>query len=93
MKEDELKKIAKLIMSIDHVGVQTDSVISCNGMEEVISILDSMDKESAIRLLIHIIHVQQLQLLDAEIKYNNDNPFKDMVDFKHIGQYITNYTN
>ena len=32
-------------------------------------------------------------LLDAEIKYNNDNPFKDMVDFKHIEQYITNYTN
>lgn len=92
MKTEELQKIAKLIMSIDHVAVQTDSLNSCNAMQEVINILDNMDKKDAIRLLIHVIHVQQLQICDAEIKYSNDNPFKDMVNFKYIEQYINHYT-
>ena len=76
-KKEEYQKIANKIMSIDHVGVQCDDMHKCE------------EKHEAIRLLVHVIHVQQLQLANAKIEFDETNPFKDMVNFDHIDSYVS----
>lgn len=84
----EFQKIAQMVMSIDHIGVQCDNIHKCEEKHHVILTLDKLEKHDAIRLLIHVIHVQQLQLAGAKIEYDIDNPFKDMVNFKFIDDYV-----
>jgi hypothetical protein len=89
MKLQELQQIANMVMSIDHIGVQSDDIHKCEQKHQAILAIDKMDKHDAIRLLMHIIHVQQLQLAFAKIEFDETNPFKDMVNFKHIDSYIS----
>ena len=88
MKKEELQKIANMVMSIDHVGVQCDDIHKCEEKHQAILALDKMDKYDAIRLLVHIIHVQQLQICDAKIELTQDNPFRDMVNFDFIDEQL-----
>jgi hypothetical protein len=88
MKLEELQQIANMVMSIDHIGVQSDDIHKCEQKHQAILAIDKMDKHEAIRLLMHIIHVQQLQLAFSKIEFDESNPFKDMVNFKHIDSYI-----
>ena len=84
MTKQELQNIAYMVMNINHVGVQCDNIHICEQKHQTILELDKMDKHEAIRLLIHVIHVQQLQIVDAKIEYSEDNPFRDMVNFAYI---------
>jgi hypothetical protein len=84
----QLIEIANMILSIDHVGVQVDDIHHCEHKHQTIMALDKLDKHEAIRLLMHVIHVQQLQLAGAAVKHDPLNPFKDMVDFKYIHRYL-----
>jgi len=77
-----------MVMGINHVGVQGDDPMYCEHKHQAILQLDKMDKNDAIRLLVHIIHVQQLQIVDAEIKYTDDNPFRDMINFEHVEEAL-----
>lgn len=88
MTNDELKEIANMVMNIDHIGIQCDDIHMCEQKHQTILVLDKMDKHTAIRLLIHVIHVQQLQLANAKIEYDETNPFKDMINFNHISEYV-----
>ncbi len=88
MELENLKQIANMIMAIDHVGMQADDIYKCEHGHQAILALDKLDKHVAVRLLMHIIHVQQLQLCDANIEYSQTNPFKDMVNFDYIDSYI-----
>jgi hypothetical protein len=89
-KKEEFQKIAKLIMDIDHVGVQSDHIHKCEQKHQAILAVDKLDKYEAIRLLVHVIHVQQLQLANAKIEFDEENPFKDMVNFTYIDSYVSN---
>jgi hypothetical protein len=86
--KEELQKIASMVMGIDHIGVQCDDVHRCEEKHQAILAIDKLDKHDAIRLLVHIIHVQQLQLAGAKIVFDEENPFRDMVNFNHIDQYV-----
>lgn len=88
MEKTELQKIANEIMNLDHFGIQCDDIHRCEIKHQLILKLDKMSNHTAIRLLMHVIHVQQLQLLEADIEYDNNNPFKDMVNFEHIDVYV-----
>ena len=87
-----LKDLCKDIYSLDHVAIQCDDVHECQRMHNVIMTLDNMDRHEAVRLLMHVIHVQQLQIANAEIVYDTTNPFVDMTQFNHIEQYVKSYT-
>lgn len=78
-------------MRLDHMGVQCDDIHRCEEMHQTIRAIDKMDKHEAIRLLMHVIHVQQLQLVGAKIEYDAENPFKDMVDFKYITDNVKSF--
>lgn len=84
----EFQKIANMVMNIDHIGVQCDDIHKCEDMHQTILTLDKLEKHDAIRLLVHVIHVQQLQLANAEIEYDIYNPFKEMVNFDCIDHYV-----
>jgi hypothetical protein len=88
-KEKELQRLARMVMDIDHVGVQCDDIHKNEQMHQTILAIDKLDKYQAIRLLVHVIHVQQLQLANAKIEFDKNNPFKDMVDFDHIECYVS----
>jgi hypothetical protein len=88
----ELQDLCKRIMGLDHMGVQCDNIHYCEEMHQTIRELDKMDKHEAIRLLMHVIHVQQLQLVGAEVKYDEQNPFLDMVKFDYIKVYINSFS-
>ena len=79
-------------MVLDHMGVQCDNIHYCEEMHQTIRELDKMDKHEAIRLLMHVIHVQQLQLIGAKIDYDIENPFRDMVSFDYINDYVKNFS-
>ena len=87
-KKEEYQKIANKIMGIDHVGVQCDDIHKCEQKHQAILAVDELDKYEAIRLLVHVIHVQQLQLANAKIEFDAENPFKEMVNFLHIEEYV-----
>ena len=87
-KKENYQKIANMIIGIDHVGVQCDDIHKCEQKHQAILAIDKLDKHEAIRLLVHVIHVQQLQLVNAKIEFDVENPFKDMVDFNHIEEYV-----
>lgn len=87
-KKEEYQKIAIKIMGIDHVGVQCDDIHKCEQKHQAILAVDKLDKYEAIRLLVHVIHVQQLQLANAKIEFDAENPFKEMVNFLHIEEYV-----
>jgi len=78
-----------MIMDIDHIGVQCDDIHKCEQQHQAILAVDKLDKHDAIRLLFHIIHVQQLQLANAKIDFDETNPFKDMVNFDNIDFWIS----
>jgi hypothetical protein len=84
----ELQRIAKMVMSIDHVGVQCDDIHKCEQKHQAILAVDKLKKHEAIRLLMHVIHVQQLQLYNAKIEIDESNPFSDMVNFEYIDNYV-----
>ncbi len=84
----DLKRVANMVMNIDHVGVQCDNLFKCEEKHQAILALDKLDKHEAVRLLVHVIHVQQLQLANAKIEYDPTNPFKDMVNFDCIDSYV-----
>lgn len=86
----ELQKIAKMVMDINHMGVQCDNIFDCEQKHQTILELDKIDRFEAIRLLVHVIHVQQLQLIGAKIELDEQNPFKDMVNFDYIDTYVKN---
>lgn len=86
--EDVLKDLCKQIMGLDHMGVECDNIHYCEEMHQTIRLLDKMDKHEAIRLLMHVIHVQQLQLVGAKIEYHNENPFTDMVNFDYMDNTV-----
>lgn len=90
--EMKLQDLCKRIMDLNHIGIQSDDVYYCEEMHQTIKELDRMDKHEAIRLLMHVIHVQQLQLTDAKIEYDINNPFRDMVNFDYINDYVKNYS-
>lgn len=79
-------------MDINHVAVQCDDIHANEFLHQVILNLDKLDRYTSVRLLIHVIHVQQLQLANAEIRYDNDNPFKNMTDFEYIDSVVKNYS-
>jgi hypothetical protein len=83
-RKEELQHIANTIMSIDHVGVECDNIFKCEEKHQAILTLDKLDKHDAIRLLMHVIHVQQLQLAGAKIEYDVFNPFIGMEKFEYI---------
>jgi hypothetical protein len=86
--KEQLQKLAMTVMSLDHMGIQCD-IHCCEQKHQAILALDKLDKHDAIRLLIHVIHVQQLQLVGAKIEFDESNPFKDMVMFEHIRSYVS----
>ena len=86
--EKELKRIAKNIMVIDHVAVQCDNIHDCEFKHQTILELDKLNKYEAIRLLMHVIHVQQLELAGAKIEYDKENPFIGMNEFNYISEYV-----
>ena len=88
----DLKEICHKVMTLNHIGVQCDNIIDCENMHQVIRILDKIDSHIAIRLLMHIIHVQELQLLNAKIEYDGENPFRDMVKFEFINEYVKSFS-
>lgn len=87
-REENLRKIANMVMNIDHVGAQCDDMHSCEHMHQTILALDKLDRHDAVRLLMHVIHVQQLQIADSTIKIDPTNPFGDMVHFNNIEFYV-----
>ena len=88
----ELQDLCKRIMGLNHMGVQADNIHNCEEMHQTIRLLDNMDRYEAIRLLMHVLHVQQLQLEGAEVKYDEQNPFLDMVKFDYIKVYINSFS-
>lgn len=88
----ELKELCKKIMELNHMGVQSDHIHYCEEMHQTIRLLNKMDKHEAIRLLMHVIHVQQLQLVGAKIEFDNENPFRDMVNFDYINEYVRGFS-
>lgn len=84
----ELQRIANMFMDIDHMGVQSDNIHKCEQQHQAILAADKLDKHEAIRLLSHIIHVQQLQLVNAKIEYDEMSPFRDMVNFNYIDRVV-----
>ena len=78
-----------MIMAIDHLGVQCDDPMYCEQKHQAILAVDQLDKYEAIRLLFHIIHVQQLQLVGSKIEFDETNPFKDMVNFDYMDSYVS----
>lgn len=87
-KKEEYQKIANMVMNIDHVGVQCDDIHRCEEKHQAILALDKLDKHEAIRLLVHVIHVQQLKLSNSKIEYSQSSPFNDMDRFDHIENYV-----
>jgi hypothetical protein len=88
-KKEEYQRIANMIMDIDHVGVQCDDIHKNEHMHQTILATDKLDKHEAIRLLFHVIQVQQLQLANAKIEFDEENPFNHMVNFKYIEYSIS----
>jgi len=84
--------LCKKIMGLNHMGVQFDNIHNCEEMHQTIRLLDKMDRHEAVRLLMHVIHAQQLQLVSAEIKYDEQNPFKDMVNFDYVEGILNNFS-
>ena len=91
LDEDDLRKLAVQILNISHVTIQCDDAHEVDQLCVLISEVEKLPKNYAIRFLIHIIHVQQLQLANAEIKYDETNPFKEMVKFQHIISYLKSF--
>lgn len=93
MKTDktELQELANLVMSINHVQLQCDDIHAHEHKEMIIEKLFKLHKTEAVRLLMHVIHVQQLQLCGASIAYDVENPFKDMIDFAYIDSYVSSH--
>jgi hypothetical protein len=89
IQKEKLQKVAKQVMNIDHIGVQCDDIHCCEFKHQTILELDKLDKYQAIRLLVHVIHVQQLQLVGATVEFDKHNPFKDMVELAHIDSYVS----
>jgi hypothetical protein len=85
-----LQKIAQMIVTIDHAAVQCDHIHACEHKHQATLELDKLDRHEAIRLCMHVIHVQQLQLVGAKIEYDEQNPFRRMQDFEFIGEYVKN---
>ena len=86
--KDQLKKMANMVMDIDHMGVQCDNIHKCEEKHQAILQLDKLDRYDAVRLLMHIIEVQNLQLVGAKIDYDYLNPFQDMVYFEGVETYV-----
>ena len=84
--------LCKKIMGLNNIGVQCDNIHDCEEMHQTIRLVDKMDRHEAVRLLMHVIHVQQLQLVSAEIKYDEQNPFKDMVNFNYVESILNNFS-
>ena len=89
---NNLRDIAVNILGIDHVASQCDDIHANEFKHQLILRLDKLDRFDAVRLLMRVIEVQQLSLANAEITLDESNPFKDMGEFKHIGQVITSYS-
>lgn len=85
---EELKEIVNKVMALNHVGIQCDNIHNCEEKHQVILSLDKLDKHEAIRLLMHVIHVQQLQLAGATVILDPENPFLDMSKFEYIAEYV-----
>jgi hypothetical protein len=90
--EGSLKDLCKRIMGLNHMGVQSNHIHYCEQMHETILELDKLSKHEAVRLLMHVIHVQQLQLEGARLEYDPQNPFRDMVNFTHIDEYVKHFS-
>jgi hypothetical protein len=85
---EKLRDIVFNILEIDHIACQCDDIHACNFKHQVILSLDKLNKHDVIRLLMHVIEVQQLSLANAEIKLDESNPFKDMDKFNYISSII-----
>ena len=85
---EELRVIANSIMALNHVRIQCDDIHNCEEKHQAILSLDKLDKHEAIRLLVHVIHVQQLQLAGATVILDPENPFQNMTNFEHIAEYV-----
>ena len=84
----ELKELARKIMALNHVNIQCDDIHNCEEKHQAILSLDKLDRYEAIRLLMHVIHVQQLELAGATVILDPENPFRDMSKFEHIADYV-----
>ena len=92
MNKQEMQDLAKKIMSLNHVGIQCDDIHYCEEMHQTLRLIDRMERHDAVRLLMHVIQVQQLQLVGANIEYEENNPFKDMVNFDYIDSDVKCYS-
>ena len=92
MNKQEMQDLAKKVMSLNHIGIQSDNIHYCEEMHQTLRELDKMERHDAVRLLMQVIHVQQLQLAGAKLEYNEHNPFKDMVNFNNIDSYVKSYS-
>jgi hypothetical protein len=86
--KEDLQKIAHSIMDIDHYGCQADNIHKCEQKHRAIISLDKLDKHEAVRLLMHVIEVQQLRLINVDITPDPKNPFVDMQEFRNIDIYV-----
>jgi hypothetical protein len=88
MDKEQLQSLAQRIMNLDHMGIQCDNIHHCEEKHQAILELDTLPRHQAVRLLMHIIHVQGLQLVGAEIRLDPENPFREMTRFPHIMEYL-----
>jgi hypothetical protein len=88
LNKEELQSLCKSIMMINHEGVQCDDIHNCEYAHQLILKLDKMEHHDAIRLLMHIIEVQNLQYAGAKIEFDEENPFKDMDKFLYIDEVL-----
>lgn len=89
--ESKLKEIAIRTLSIDHFAIQVDDQHECEAKERLLDDLDKLDRYDAVRLLMHVMHVQSLIAKGIEIGFTQNNPFANMADFNSIGRYVKNY--
>jgi hypothetical protein len=85
--KNKLKRLAQAINKIDHDKLQLDSESEHKKKERIFKELNELEKEKAIKLLFHVIHAQQLELLGAKVLYDVNNPCKTVIDFKFIDNY------
>lgn len=83
-----LKELAGKIMQINDMGIQCDNIHDCEFRHQIIREINKLDKYEAIRLLMHVLHVQNLSYAGANIEYDKDNPFMNMADFAHVDSYV-----
>ena len=86
--KENLQRIAKMVINIDHVGSQCDDIHHCEYKHQTILELDKLDRYVAVRLLISVIEAQQLSLCGAKIELDNENPFRDMIEFNFIDMHV-----